>query len=751
MLAEIRNLVQQVNLITSYDDALNLIVDRVLELLNADICSIYIKDKDDLVLMATNGLNPDCVGNVRLHPGEGLSGYVLERGELINLPDAEKHPAYKYIAQADENDCKAYLGAPIIHQRNSLGVIAVQQKKTRKFDENAEALVITLAAQLSGILAKVEKKKLLVNKNQTLIKGIKAAPGVAIGKLVTGFTRENIEQVPVKQTDDIEKEIKRFNKALLQAKKELKELSQVLEKELPKEERLLFETYSNMLSKEGLGDEVIRVIRDDSLIAASALSKVVSHYSHSMESINDPYLRERASDIRDMGRRVLKFLQQREFSRKRFPIKTVIYAHEVTASMLAEVEAGKLVGLISGAGSQFSHAAILAKALGIPAVMGIGDHQLDHMDMFEVIVDGFHGLVYINPSRQIKREFKRLHQEEQSLVKALQSRGERPLTTKDGLPIHLSLNIGLMSELKKYRNIPSDGVGLFRTEISFMQYERFPSEEEQYKLYRKALELLPDKPVVMRTLDAGGDKSLGYFQVKESNPFMGWRGVRMTLDHPELFLIQVRAMIRAHAELGNLSILLPMITSIDEVNECLTLIEQAHMEICHELGKTSDDIQMPKIGVVIEVPSVVFLIDQMPKEISFYSIGTNDLTQYMLAVDRNNHRVADLYDYFHPALFKVLEIALQSAKLRNRNIYICGEMVSDPLMTTLLLGMGFDGFSLNAVSLPRIHQMIEQLDQEWARQLFLRVKTCQSAEQVRDLVEDALKEKGLKDSVNYIR
>jgi phosphotransferase system, enzyme I, PtsP len=752
MLSEISQIVQHVNNVKTYDEALHYICERVRSLLDVEVSSIYLREGGDLVLIATDGLSSECIGTLRLKHCEGVIGASVKAEQTINLEDGKTHPEFKQYQEVNEEQYCGLLSVPIMFHKQAIGALAIQTISKRQFKKEHVLLIITLTAQIAPIMAKVEKKNLLSSKQQTLFKGIKAAPGVTIGKLITGFGSNRLQDIPVKATEQPQREIKKFNKALLQAKKELKEISEVLEKELPEEERLLFETYRNILSKEGLGDEVVKVIQTESLWAASALNQVINRYTKSMDGLNDPYLRDRASDIRDMGRRVLKFLQPSELSRKRFPTKTVIFASEVTASMLAEVNSNRLVGIISGSGSQFSHAAILAKALGIPAVMGIGDAELHNMDMQEVIVDGFHGLVYINPSKQIKREFKRLHDEEVNLTKALEAQQtDEPLQTRCGQPMHLSLNIGLMSELKKSNQMPCDGVGLFRTEISFMQYEHFPNEMQQYKLYKKALDLMPTKPVVMRTLDAGGDKGLAYFQVQEANPFMGWRGVRMTLDHPELFLIQIRAMLRANADYGNLSILLPMVSTIDEVRECVNIIEQAHREICLELKIDADKLPRPDIGVVIEVPAIVFLMDQMPQEISFYSVGTNDLTQYMLAVDRNNHRVADLYNTFHPAIFRILEIALQSAKMSNRKIYVCGEMVSDPMITTVLVGMGFDGFSLNAVSFPRIRQLISQIDVAWARQLFFQIKYCHSAEQVKDLLQEALCEFGVDDVIKYIR
>ncbi|VEB34366.1 phosphoenolpyruvate-protein phosphotransferase PtsP [Legionella cherrii] len=455
--------------------------------------------------------------------------------------------------------------------------------------------------------------------------------------------------------------------------------------------------------------------------------------------MEDSYLRERASDFRDLGRRVLAALQWSQQEEIVYPKRTVLVGEEVTAAALAEVPEGYLAGVISAKGSNNSHVAILARALGVPTVMGVRGLKLDSISRRAIVVDGYYGQVYISPSKSVLAEFKLLEQEEQALNQSLISLRDKPAETTDNYKISLQVNTGLAMDAGLSMSVGAEGVGLYRSEVPFMSRDHFPSEDEQTIIYRQTLKAFAPRPVTMRTLDIGGDKVLPYFPVEEDNPYLGWRGIRVTLDHPDVFLMQVRAMMRASEELNNLRIMLPMVTNLSEVEEASYLIDQAFTELLEE----GCVIEKPKLGVMIEVPAAAYLAREIAKRVDFISVGSNDLTQYFLAVDRNNARVAGLYDSMHPAMLRVLLKVVEGGHAAGVEVSICGEMASDPLAVILLVAMGFDTLSMNSSSLPRVKWVIRNLAIANARKILAEVLEFEHPAQIRFHLQKALEEEGL--------
>ena len=377
--------------------------------------------------------------------------------------------------------------------------------------------------------------------------------------------------------------------------------------------------------------------------------------------------------------------------------------------------------------------------MGVPTVMGAEDLPVGELEGRELIIDGYYGQVYISPSAAVRQEFIGLAEEERELDAELERLQDLPAETLDGYAVSMMVNTGLAADVGRSLRVGAEGVGLYRTEVPFMQRDRFPSEEEQRVIYQQLLTTFAPRSVVMRTLDVGGDKLLPYFPIEEANPFLGWRGIRITLDHPEVFLLQIRAMLRASVDLNNLSILLPMISSVSEVEEALRLIHKAH----DELVEDGVAVQMPPVGAMIEVPSAVFQAQDLARRVDFLSVGSNDLTQYILAVDRNNARVASLYDGLHPAVLRALRQVVNDAHCENKTISLCGEMAADPPAVILLLAMGFDTLSLNATHLPRMKWVIRKFTMERARMLLEEVMAMDDPVEIRCHMELALEEAGL--------
>lgn len=747
MLNTLRSIVQEVNGAADLDEALKIIVERVQEAMGTEVCSVYLLDTsmNRYVLMATMGLNQDAVGQVSLGYSEGLVGLVGVREEPINLEHAQKHERYRYFPETGEERFESFLGVPIIHHKKVLGVIVVQQATNRRrFDEGEEAFLVTVSAQLAGVIAHTEATKYIAGITATgaqakdvSFKGVAGAPGVAIGQSVVIFPTADLDSVPDRDVEDIPKEIKEFEVAIQSVRKDIEQVGQRLAAQLRPEEQALFDVYLGMLDDNALAGEVVRLISEGKS-SQSALRKVIKDYVGHFEMMSDAYLRERAVDIKDLGSRILGYLQESEKTVRSFPDNTILVSDELTATMLGEVPADKLKGLVSIKGSGSSHVAILARAMGIPTVMGLIDVPLSQLDDRELIVDGYNGDLFTSPSQDLRSYYEDIVQEDRELDASLEKIKDLPCETTDGHRVLSWVNTGLMADVLRSLDQGAEGVGLYRTEVPFMINERFPSEQEQMICYREQLEAFAPRMVTMRTLDIGGDKALTYFPITEENPFLGWRGIRVTLDHPEIFLVQMRAMLKASEGLDNLRIMLPMVSNVNEVEEALHLIYREY----HEVRAEGYDVSMPQVGVMVEVPAAVYQVKELAERVDFLSVGSNDLTQYLLAVDRNNPRVASLYHSFHPAVLQALNRIAIDAKEAGVQLSICGELAGDPAGAVLLMAMGYDALSMNASNLLKVKSVIRGIDMAWARALLDKVLLLDSPYIVRSTLDLALKNAG---------
>lgn len=747
MLNTLRRIINEVNDARDLDEALDIIVAQVREAMSVDVCSVYLKDDilQQHVLMATEGLDFAAIGIVRLNFDQGLVSLVASRAEPLNIDNAPAHPQFHYFAEACEDQYFGFLAVPIIHQRNVLGVIVVQQTEKKRFDEEQENFLITIAAQLAGAMAHAEVsgeiERLLSQHEVTDVRpfeGLPGAPGVAIGTAIAIYPSSELEKIPDRSIEDFDKEIEAFHQAISSVKNDITKLSNRLKDVLPAEERALFDAYLLMLDSHSMrGVTAARIMEGN--WAPGALRRTVDEQINAFAEMDDPYMRERAEDLRELARRILHYLVQGAQREIIYPDATVLVGDEITAAQLAEVPREKLVGVVSATGSRTSHVAILARALGVPVVMGSTSLPIGKIEGQCVIADGYSGCVYISPPKLIREEYERLAKEEAILTAELVNLRDVPSETQDGQHIPLNVNTGLLSDITPSLNSGADGIGLYRTEFPFMVRQNFPGEEEQYRIYHQALTAFAPRPVTLRTLDVGGDKSLPYFPIVEDNPFLGWRGIRITLDHPELFLVQVRAMIRASVGLDNLQILLPMISQMSELRESLQLIERAYEELKEEVK----GVNKPKIGVMIEIPSAVYQAHRFAELVDFLSIGTNDLTQYLLAVDRNNAQVASLYDALHPAVIQAVYDTVRAGHDMGKTVSVCGEMAGDPAAVVLLVAMGIDSLSMSASSLNRVKWVIRNLSTKRARQYLDEAMNMEDAASIREFLHNKLEKAGM--------
>lgn len=752
MLNTLRKIVQEVNSAKDLKTALGIIVLRVKEAMGSQVCSVYLLDPETnrFVLMATEGLNKRSIGKVSMAPNEGLVGLVGTREEPLNLENAADHPRYRYFAETGEERFASFLGAPIIHHRRVVGVLVIQQKERRQFDEGEEAFLVTMSAQLAGVIAHAEATGSIRGLGrqgkgiqEAKFVGVPGSPGAAVGTAVVMLPPADLDVVPDKTVTDIDAELKLFNNALEGVRSDMRTLSAKLATQLRPEERALFDVYLMMLDDAALGGEVVEVIKTGQW-AQGALRQVVGEHVNRFELMDDAYLRERASDVKDLGRRLLAYLQEARQLSLVYPDNTILVSEELTPAMLGEVPEGKLVGLVSVLGSGNSHVAILARAMGIPTVMGLVDLPYSKVDGIQMIVDGYKGDVYTNPSDVLRKQYADVVEEERQLAQGLDALRELPCETTDGHRMPLWVNTGLLADVARAQQRGAEGVGLYRTEVPFMINQRFPSEKEQLAIYREQLAAFHPLPVTMRSLDIGGDKALSYFPIKEDNPFLGWRGIRVTLDHPEIFLVQTRAMLKASEGLNNLRILLPMISGIHELEEALHLIHRAWGEVRDE----GTDVPMPPVGVMVEIPAAVYQTKELARQVDFLSVGSNDLTQYLLAVDRNNPRVADLYDYLHPAVLQALQHVVTAAHAEGKPVSICGEMAGDPAAAVLLMAMGFDSLSMNATNLPKVKWMLRQVSLGKSQEMLAQVMGIDNPQVIHSTLHLALKNLGLGRMIN---
>lgn len=746
MLDHLRRIVHEVNEAPDLEQALVTIVTRVKHTIGADVCSVYLTDFEsrEHVLQATDGLRAEAVGRVRLPLNRGLIGLVSERAEPVNLDDASEHPRYLFIHDTGEERFRGFLGVPIIQNRRVLGVLVLRQRARRRFEDDEVTLVMTLASQLAGAITHARASGELRRLQEPgglpdhYLQGLGAAAGIAIGRAVVVYPPADLDAVPDRPVADVAVEEESFRDAVDDVVEELEHFARRTEAHLRAEDRALFDAWMLMLESDTLIDGTVERIRAGNW-AAGALRETIAEHARVFDGMDDPYLRERGSDVRDLGRRILMHLQNLEVRPVDYPASTILVGEDLSAMQIASVPRERLAGIVSTTGSGSSHVAILARGLGVPAAMGVKDLPVSRIEGLDLVVDGYRGRVHVAPSAAVREEHRRLIEDDLALTSELENLRHLPAETPDGYNLPLYLNTGLVSESRPLGIEESAGVGLFRTELPFLVRDRFPGETVQMSSYRQVLETFAPRPVTIRTLDVGGDKPLPYFPVVESNPFLGWRGIRITLDHPDIFLTQVRAMLRAAIGLDNLQLLLPMVSTVAEVDEAMRLIRRARDELIDE----GHAVQMPPVGAMVEVPAAVYQAEALAKRVQFLSVGTNDLTQYLLAVDRNNAHVAGLYDELHPAVLRALMQVLEGARAYGREVSICGEMAGDPMAVVLLLGMGVHSLSMGASSLLRVKWVIRSMSRSRARELLGDALNCEDAACVRRLLLGALEEVGL--------
>jgi phosphotransferase system enzyme I (PtsP) len=758
-------------------ETLDLIAAEIAAGIDAEVCSIYLFDpqRERLVLRATVGLERESVGRVSMRTNEGLVGLAVDSDKAVVVEDAMSHPRYKYFPETGEERYHTFVGVPIREARQTpVGVLTVQTLRRRKFSKEDVRLLRTVAAaqvaqilsnfQLRETLATKEKerdeyRRRMIEANRQLkgyekvrgatrvaqpvkmrrprLVGLPASPGFARGVAhVVGTFLSTIDRN--QRARDSKVEGRRLEEALGRSLSELTALKARMAPLMPEQDLKIFDGHRLILEDE----EFVKRIRDTivgGFSAESALFRVIEELSAQMLSVADNYLRERAIDFRDVGHRVLRHLRQ-EDGKGAFLKPTILIAEELTLSQMTLVSHENLIGIALQSGGVTSHAAILARAFEIPTVVGV-EHLMESVSEDDgLVIDGNAGIVHINPSTEVEREYQVLIKRYDAFRRDLMVGQDGPTTTRDGHRVEMLANIALLPDVQLALRYGAEGIGLLRSEFSFLTYEDFPDEEQQLTLYNRILDEVGRRPVTIRTLDIGADKYPPYLRVpREENPFLGWRSIRISLELPGIFKVQLRAILRAAAH-HDVRLLFPMISSIEELTRAREILVEAQAELYKEGLEHNPEIE---VGIMVEVPAAVWLAPRLIREVDFFSIGTNDLIQYLLAADRNNPKVAHLYEPLHPAVLSAVGEVVNVARGAGKQVCICGEMASDPMTTLLLLGMGLDQMSLSPLFIPVVRKLLRGSNYQTARHIAHDALQMASVQEVKGYLIERYRDLGL--------
>jgi phosphotransferase system enzyme I (PtsP) len=715
------------------------IATMVRQQMNVDVCSLYLLQDKLLILVATDGLSSSSVGKVRMGVHEGLTGLAVETLQPVIVEEARSHPRYKYFPETEEEKYHSFAALPLLDRGKVMGVLTIQTVQPRQFDAHEMELLKLIAFQLAGVIKNLVLLEVLQvgmgrQDHPFQLKGIPVAPGFGVGpafSLHPGVA-PIIFSSQRGQKFNPDAEWKKLNQAIRRASEDLLRLEKKLQKKFSKRESDIFYSHRMILSDPSFLKKMKTEIRKGKG-ALDAVREVIGEYISEFEKIEDPHFRERAADLEDLRQRITDHLIGRATSKKeREEWEGVLVAPTLVPSDTTRLDPERIRAIITERGGVTSHAAILARSMGIPAVMGVPGivSKIHPGDL--VIVDGNSGLVYVNPPRAVLREYEKIQEKFADRIVHLQKQADLPAMTLDQHRVHLEANVGLFGSVGNLREFGAEGIGLYRTEFPFMTRKKIPNEEEQFQIYRQVVEECAGLPVTFRLLDAGGDKPIESLGVhKEANPFLGYRSIRLTLSRPELIKTQFRALLRVSA-LGPIRILIPMISGVEEIRAVKRFFEEVKKEMTAQ--KIVFDPTIP-IGLLIEVPSAVWLAHHLVNDCDFFSIGTNDLIQYTLAVDRNNEKVAQFFEPFHPAVLASIAYVAKIGNEAQKPVAVCGETAGDPLIAPLLIGLGVSRLSMIPANIPLVKGAIREMNYSQMKQIARQALKVGTIEEVKMLME----------------
>jgi len=708
----------------SLEDFLQTVVNIVAYHMHAAVCSVYLYEEEtnELVLTATQGL--DLNHPVRLKLGEGLTGTALKELRPIREGVGSKNPLYKFIPEIHEEEFEAYLAVPILRGLSRVGVMVLQDAVEDYFDDNDTKALQAIAAQLATT---IENAKLLMTlhrmEEQTpgpepetsevvtdlkFVKGIPGALGQAIGK--PAILGETTDQFVINEhVAALSCGIDDFERALKDTEDQLEHLQVSMDEQLADVASMIFSAHLLIVKDRKFSGEMIEHIQAGNT-PQEAIFKVINKYIDLFSSSPNPRLQEKVQDLKDLGRRLLQNLVSREEEATEYSGQIVI-SGELLPSDILKLSAQKAEGIIQVGGGAAAHVAILARSLNLPMVI-VDDHRFYKVGPDEhILIDGDQGNIYVNPDAAVVSNFEKHADSLREAEESAENMKEETWTA-DNERVQVLANINMLSELKTARKLKAEGVGLYRSEFPFIVRNNLPSEEEQFRVYRLIIEKMEGRDVHFRTLDVGGDKELSYISGEsENNPFLGLRAIRFSFRYKDIFIQQLRALLRAGHDI-KLKIMFPMIASVDDFSQARDVVMECIAELKNENIPHNAE---PELGAMIELPAAVELADELAAEADFLSIGGNDLVQYMLAVDRTNQDISDLYVSHHPAVLRALKRIATAGEKHGTPLSFCGEMAGDPKMLPFLLGIGIRKYSVDARRIPLIHRTLNDLDMRACR------------------------------------
>ncbi|HYC57714.1 MAG TPA: phosphoenolpyruvate--protein phosphotransferase [Candidatus Binatia bacterium] len=757
-------------------EALEGVVRMLASAFDCEVCSLYSFDPgtEILSLAATHGLPSRSIGRVTMSKNEGLVGLVVEQQSPVVVVDALTHPRFKFFPETGEEKYHSFLGVPVGEGLGTIGVLVLQSRRRRRFSNEEITLARSVAGQARALMVNAHLSERLQHQEEEReryrremqkaiqrleafevskaridnrgvadgvlhLSGLGASPGFGIGRAHRLERPIEIERVEIANGRGYEIEKVRFATAMEAAIQDVEEARVRMGELVPEVGGAMFEALRMMIEDRSFATRIDEEL-GKGLAAESAVRIVVLDYVQRFSTMSDDYLRERVSDVRETGQRILHHLLGVDSTVPEVREHAVLVAAELTVTDLSAIDHSKLEGIVTSAGGVTSHAAILAKSLGIPTVVGAAGVYEAAREGYEIIVDGNSGTVYLRPGADVVAEYKRLDTEYREFQRGLAHLRDLPAETLDGHRVSLLANVGLISELDLVERFGAEGIGLYRTEFPFLSYRDFPTEDEQLRLYRRVMTRMRGRPVTIRTLDLGADKyPLFASQSREGNPFLGLRSIRVSLESEDTFLDQLRAILRSAGEFP-VRILFPMITSVEELRRVRELYAECLSDLSQNGFVPAPGIEL---GAMIEVPAAVLRAPEILREVDFVSIGTNDLIQYTLAVDRDNLKVAPMYEPLHPAVLQSIRMVVDAAREAGRRVGMCGEMAGNPLCTLLLVGMGLDELSMGSLYIPVVKQIIRSARYDDARRIAHDVLRCDTVEEVKGYVFSSLRERGL--------
>lgn len=693
-------------------ERLDQIVRQIAQNMVAEVCSVYVLRSDGILeLYATEGLNPGAVHLAQLKMGQGLVGTIAASARPLNLSDAQSHPAFTYLPETGEEIYHSFLGVPILRTGRALGVLVVQNRASRTYREDEVEALETTAMVIAEMVATGELKKLtkpgleLDLSRPVAIEGASFGEGIGLGYVVLHEPRIVVTNL---LNEDSEHELGRLAEALGSLRISIDDMLSRREISMEGEHREVLETYRMFAHDRGWVRKLEEAIRNG-LTAEAAVERVQSETKARMIRLTDPYLRERMHDFDDLANRLLRQLTGygAKLSANSFPNDAIVVARAMGAAELLDYPRQNVRGLVLEEGAVTSHVVIVARAMGIPVVGQAAGAVALAENGDAIIIDGDDARVHLRPMADLQRSYEekvRFRARRQAQYRAL--RAVEPVT-KDGRHINLQMNAGLLVDLPHLNESGASGIGLFRTELQFMIASTMPKAEEQEAFYRNVLKQAGGRPVTFRTLDIGGDKVVPYFRAaEEENPALGWRAIRLSLDRPGLLRTQLRAMLRAAAG-ADLRLMLPMVTEVSELKEVRDLL-QKEIQRQSKIGE-----QLPKklqFGAMLEVPALLWQMDELMAEVDFVSVGSNDLFQFAMAVDRGNARVSDRFDTLGRPFLRILRDIVRAGERNDTSVTLCGEMASKPISAMALMGIGFRSVSMSPAAIGPVKSMLLSLD-----------------------------------------